>query len=96
LTYRRDIIWLTWLSCSICIDMSLDLSDKLSYLVVEIDPDEAQAMIELVEMLFDEWYVARKQREDRLARVAAIVAGKQRPVQVSRFTGVRQPLLSLR
>jgi hypothetical protein len=45
-------------------------------LVVDIDPDEAQALIELVEMLFDEWYVVRKQREDRLARVAAIGAEK--------------------
>jgi hypothetical protein len=45
-------------------------------LIVDIDPGEAQALIELIEMLLAEWYMARKQREDRLARVAAI--GKQK------------------
>jgi hypothetical protein len=45
-------------------------------LIIDIDPGEAQALIELIEMLFVEWYVARKQREERLARVAAI--GKQK------------------
>src|SRR5262249_44337083 len=45
-------------------------------LIVDIDPGEAQALIELIEMLLVEWYVARKLREDRLAKVAAI--GKQK------------------
>jgi hypothetical protein len=46
-------------------------------LIVDIDPDEAQTLIELVEMLLVEWYVARKQREERLVRVAAIGKKKQ-------------------
>jgi hypothetical protein len=41
-------------------------------LIVEIDPGEAQALIELIEMLFEEWYVGRKAREDRLAQIAKI------------------------
>src|SRR5262249_8606925 len=45
-------------------------------LIVDIDPGEAQALIELIEMLLVDWYVARKHREDRLAKVAAI--GKQK------------------
>jgi hypothetical protein len=45
-------------------------------LIIEIDPGEAQALIELAEMLLAEWYVARKSREDRFAAVAAI--GKQK------------------
>ena len=45
-------------------------------LIIDIDRGEAQALIELIEMLFDEWYVARKQREERLAKVATI--GKEK------------------
>jgi hypothetical protein len=41
-------------------------------LIIDVEPGEAQALIELVEMLFDEWYVARKARQDRLAAVKQI------------------------
>jgi len=44
--------------------------------IVPIDPGEAQALIELIEMLFDEWYVARNTRQERLKRIAAIKAAK--------------------
>jgi hypothetical protein len=46
-------------------------------LIVEVDPGEAQALIELTEMLFDEWYVARENRGKRLAHVATIAAEKK-------------------
>lgn len=46
-------------------------------LIVEVDPGEAQALIELIEMLFEEWYIARKKREQRLAAVKAIAAAKK-------------------
>jgi hypothetical protein len=45
-------------------------------LIVPVDAGEAQAMIELIEMLFDEWYGARHRRKQRLARIAEIKAGK--------------------
>ena len=45
-------------------------------LIVEVDPGEAQALIELIEMLFEDWYVARHKREQRLATVIAIAAEK--------------------
>ena len=41
-------------------------------LIVDVDPDEATVLIELVEMLFDEWYVARHQRQVRLDRIRNI------------------------
>jgi hypothetical protein len=47
-------------------------------LIIDIDPAEALSLIELIEMLFAEWYVARKQRQERLARVAAIGQQKKR------------------
>lgn len=46
-------------------------------LIIEVDPGEAQALIELVEMLFDEWYGARERRKSRLARVSEIAGDKK-------------------
>ena len=45
--------------------------------IVDVDPDEAQKLIELVELLFDEWYVARERRRQRLAELGVIAAGKK-------------------
>jgi hypothetical protein len=45
-------------------------------LIIDIDPGEAQALIELVETLLVDWYVERKQREQRFSKVASI--GKQK------------------
>ncbi|MCF6370058.1 DUF4145 domain-containing protein [Rhizobium halophilum] len=53
-------------------------------LIVEVDPGEAQALIELIEMLFDEWYVARDKREKRLASVRAIAAEKKAAIEEGR------------
>jgi hypothetical protein len=46
-------------------------------LIVDVDPGEAQALIELIELLFDEWYVARDQRQKKLSHIAAIAADKK-------------------
>lgn len=46
-------------------------------LIVEVDPNEAQVLIELVQMLFEEWYVARHQRQERLERIKDIAETKQ-------------------
>lgn len=46
-------------------------------LIVDVDPNEAQLLIELVEMLFDEWYVVRHQRQERLERIKNIAETKQ-------------------
>jgi len=45
-------------------------------LIIDIDPDEAQILIELIEMLFDEWYVEQHNRTERLKKIAAIGAEK--------------------
>lgn len=45
--------------------------------IVEVDPDEAQVLIELTEMLFDEWYVSRELRTQRLQKLGMIAAEKQ-------------------
>ena len=46
-------------------------------LIVEIDSDEAQILIELIETLFEEWYVARKKREERFAGIEALNKAKK-------------------
>ena len=51
--------------------------------IVEVDPDEAQVLIELAELLFEEWYVAREIRTQRIAEFAAI-AGQKKQIQQQR------------
>lgn len=45
--------------------------------IIEVDPGEAQALIELAEMLFDEWYGAREKRKQRLTNVLGIADDKK-------------------
>ena len=46
-------------------------------LIVDVDPGEAQALIELIELLFAEWYVAREVRQERLKKVRLIAETKE-------------------
>lgn len=41
-------------------------------LIINIEPHEAQTLIELIEMLFEEWYVSREERGRRLAKLQMI------------------------
>jgi hypothetical protein len=49
--------------------------------IVDVDPGEAQALLELIEMLFEEWYVARDVRSRRLKRIESIGVTKQKERQ---------------
>lgn len=46
-------------------------------LIVPVEPDEAQILIGLIEMLFVEWYVERFKRQSRLADIAAVAEAKR-------------------
>jgi hypothetical protein len=46
-------------------------------LIIEVEPEEALALISLTELLFHEWYVARYERQARLGTVKAIAGAKQ-------------------
>lgn len=59
--------------------------------IVPVDPGEAQTLIELVEMLFEEWYVARAKRQERLASIAKMAANKK---AIQENGGVAQALLA--
>lgn len=45
--------------------------------IVDVDPGEARVLIELVEMLFEEWYVARHRRRKRLEHIKQISENKK-------------------
>lgn len=51
-------------------------------LIVSIEPDEAQILIDLIESLFDEWYVARQKREERFASVKQLADLKKADKQL--------------
>lgn len=46
-------------------------------LIIPVDANEAQLLIELTEMLFDEWYIAREKRGQRLAALKKVAGEKQ-------------------
>jgi len=46
-------------------------------LIVDVDANEAQVLIELVELLFDEWYVAREDRKVRLEKLKKLASAKK-------------------
>lgn len=48
-------------------------------LVIEVDPNEASLLIELIETLIQEWYVARQERAQRMAAVVAAAQAKTNP-----------------
>lgn len=45
-------------------------------LIVDVDPDEAQLLIGLIEVLLKDWYVGRHEREEHMNRVIALGAAK--------------------
>jgi Domain of unknown function (DUF4145) len=49
--------------------------------IVDVDPNEAQVLLDLVENLFDEWYVARDAREKRFAAIKAMADEKKQQQQ---------------
>lgn len=41
-------------------------------LIIEVDPDEANLLIELIETLFEDWYISRYEREQRMSKITAL------------------------
>lgn len=58
--------------------------------IVQVDPGEAQAMIELIELLFDEWYGARHDRQEKLSRLGQMKLQKDQ----IKLAGKAQTLLT--
>ena len=46
-------------------------------LILDVEPDEAQALINLIEILFGEWYVAKHVREGKLKALGVVAENKK-------------------
>jgi len=47
--------------------------------IIEVDPDEADLLIELIETLVHEWYINREERRTRMGHLVAAGAAKKPP-----------------
>lgn len=45
--------------------------------IIEVDPEEAQLLIELIETLIKDWYIARHKRQQHLEKIKAAAASKR-------------------
>jgi len=46
-------------------------------LIIDVEPDEASLLIQLIEMLFEEWYIHRHEKEKRLLAITVIAEEKK-------------------
>ena len=46
-------------------------------LIIDVEPDEAEKLIGLIEILLKEWYIAREERKSRVEAVIKLVKGKE-------------------
>jgi len=56
-------------------DIGAHMEKDVNY-VVDVEPEEASLLIELIEMLFDEWYVQRHKTKQRSMRAKELAAKK--------------------
>lgn len=54
--------------------------------IIDVDPGESLLLLQLIEMLIQEWYIARREREERLKAIVEISGNKQAE-RVNRDTG---------
>lgn len=45
-------------------------------LIIDVEPEEAQLLIELIEQLVDDWYVERENKRQRLEKIKALAQSK--------------------
>lgn len=50
---------------------------EIEGVIVDVEPGEAEALLGLIEMLFNDWYVARAKRQKRLADIVALAEAKK-------------------
>jgi hypothetical protein len=59
--------------------------------IVPVDPEEAQLLIDLLESLFEEWYVAREKRANRFSGIKALAESKRQLISYLRGKGEVPP-----
>jgi Domain of unknown function (DUF4145) len=45
--------------------------------IVEVDPEEADLLIQLIETLLEDWYVGREEKKNRVSKLIAMAASKE-------------------
>lgn len=45
-------------------------------LIIDVSPEEADLLIEMIEMLLDDWYVARHEKQQKLQRIKKVATDK--------------------
>jgi hypothetical protein len=64
-------------------------------LIVAVDPGEAQKLLELIEMLFEDWYVEQHRRNERLQGIKTLGQEKQKARQRGELkVGTQQEIAS--
>ena len=51
--------------------------EKPTGILIDIEPEEANLLIQLIETLFKDWYVVRNERQQRLKNIQAIITRKE-------------------
>lgn len=59
--------------------------------IIDVDPGEAQALVELIETLFEDWYGARYRRDERLTRIKSIGTDKRSEIEAARNKKEEKP-----
>ena len=60
-------------------------------LIIDVEPNEADLLIELIETLLRDWYITRHERESRLEAVVALKETKEDAKNVPRAPEVASP-----
>ena len=47
-------------------------------LIIDVEPDEAELLIWLIETLFEEWYIERHNRDEKMKRIKAMATQKEK------------------
>jgi hypothetical protein len=50
-------------------------------LIIDVEPGEAQLLIELIEQLIEDWYTTRKSKQDRLSKITELAKAKKEQKQ---------------
>lgn len=59
--------------------------------IVPVDPEEAQLLIELIESLFEEWYIAREKRANRFSGIKSLAESKKKLIADMRSSATEEP-----
>lgn len=62
-------------------------------LLIDVDPGEAEALINVIELLLEEWYIERHKRRERFASILAIDEEKTRQIKDGRQAVKALPVL---